>query len=112
MKPEQYNEAIASMYLFDRIKKAKNVPATFLSKNFVKQTIFNLDYDTCDGEEIIYYDNDLETTTFLYSKLSASYKIVDTVKFFKYIDVAIENIGYNCIKINWRIIKSFKIKFV
>ena len=100
LKPEQYSEGIASMYLCDRIKKSKNVPASFLSKNFSKQTILNLDYTTCDGEEIIYYDNDLETTTFLFSKLSASYKIVDTVKFFKYIDVAIESVGYNCVKQN------------
>ncbi len=100
LKPEQYSEGIASMYLYDRIKNNKNTPATFLSKNFIKQTIINLDYDTCDGEEIIYYDNDLETTTFLFSKLSAVFKIIDTVKFLQYIDVAIENVGYNCVKQN------------
>ena len=53
LKPEQYSEGIASMYLYDRIKNSKNAPATFLSKNFIKQTILNLDYDTCDGEEIM-----------------------------------------------------------
>ncbi len=100
LKPEQYSEGIASMYLYDRIKNSKNVPATFLSKNFIKQTILNLDYDTCDGEEIIYFDNDLETTTFLFSKLNAVFKIIDTVKFLQYIDVAIENVGYNCVKQN------------
>ena len=98
LNPDQYDEYLSNIYLYDRISKSENLPSNFLSKNYSKLTVLNLDYETCDGEEINYYDYDLETATFLYSKLNVAFKVVDTIKFFKYIDVAIENLGYYSIK--------------
>lgn len=94
----QYNEYIANLYLCDRISKSKNVYNGFISKNYDRETVFNLDYVTCEGEEIIYFDTDLGTTTFLHTKINVSFKVSDTIKFFRYVNVAIENIGFNSVK--------------
>lgn len=97
VKPEHYTEKLAKIYLFNKIKSATDYKDGFISKSFENLTCVNLNYQTCDGEEIIYYDTDVEAVTFLIAKIFAKLKIFDTVKLLKKLDLVITDVGYNTV---------------
>ncbi len=97
LTPEQYTEEMAIKYLIGKTRSSKDYVEGFLTKSFENQLVFNGKYETCDGEEVIYYDNDVQTVTFLMARITASFKVYDTIAFFKKLDVAVSNIGYNAI---------------
>lgn len=97
LKPEQYEEELAKCYLENRLKNDKDTASGFLRKSFDESIVFSMYYDTRNGEQIFYYDKDIETTTFLVSKFEISLKVKSVIQLFKKLDISISMFGYNAL---------------
>ncbi|MBR6737950.1 MAG: hypothetical protein IKL82_06325 [Clostridia bacterium] len=92
---KQYTNELAEKYLVARIKESKNFVPSFLDRSYDNKLVFNINYQTCDGEEVIYFDSDIETVTFLFAKIDLSFKVLDVIATFEKFDIGVEHIGYN-----------------
>lgn len=95
LKPEQYEEEMAKHYLTNRIQEDKDTVSGFLRKSFDENLVFSIYYDTRNGEQIFYYDKDIQSTTFLVSKFDISFKVNSVIKLFEKLDVSISMFGFN-----------------
>lgn len=95
LKPEQYEEELAKHYLLNRLQEDKDTTPGFLRRSFDESLVFSMCYDTCNGEQIFYYDKDINATTFLISKFEISFKVNSVVELLKKLDVSVSMIGYN-----------------
>ena len=98
LKPEQYDEEMAGRFLYNSITSTKDYDTDFIKRSFDESLILNIIYKTHDGEQILYYDNVLEVSTFLIADIQYSFKINSIISFFKKMDVSISMLGYNSIK--------------
>jgi len=95
LKPEQYEEEMATHFLMRMLEEDKDTVSGFVRKSFDENLVFSIYYDTRNGEQIFYYDNDLHSTTFLVSKFDISFKVNSVVKLLKKLDVSVSMFGYN-----------------
>ncbi len=95
LKPEQYDEELAKHFLIERLKEDKDTTAGFVRKSFDENLVFSMYYDTRNGEQIFYFDKDIQSTTFLVSKFDISFKVNSVVKLLKKLDVSVSMFGYN-----------------
>ena len=97
LDPEQYTEEFASFYLYNKIRKSKNFTDNFIRISYDENLIVNVLYQTCDGEQIFYYDKELQAPTFLIVKLQVSFKVKSIIQFFEKLDLSVAMLGYNSI---------------
>ena len=97
LDPKQYDEEMASKFLYQSITANKEYKGSFIKRSFDESLILNVFYKTHDGEQIFYYDSELEVPTFLIANIQFSFKIESVVTFFKKMDVSISMLGYNSI---------------
>ena len=97
LAPSQITDELAKIYIERKLLADDNGPKGFLTKDFNENFIFNVNYETCDGEQIFYYDEELKLSTFLVAKLAVSFKADDILSFLKKLDISVSMIGYNSI---------------
>lgn len=97
LTPEQYEEDICKKFLIKKIESQLTQGDNFIQKSFNGNIVFNTTYQTFDGEQVFYFDNELQVSTFLIAKILVSFKIIDTPAFIKMVDVDVCSIGYNSI---------------
>ena len=97
LTPSQYSQESAGIYLNYKITKVDGGKDGFITRSLDGKIVFNERYETCDGEQIFYYDCDLRSQLYLVAKLEVSFKTLDAVKLLKKWDVDIRYIGYNTI---------------
>ena len=94
LKPEQYTQDYAKSYFYKKVENSDGYNPSFLGKSYEDEITLTVNYETYSGEEVIYFDNDIQTITHLETKLSVKFKVLDIVALFKKLDIAITNIGY------------------
>ena len=65
----QYTEELAELFFVRRVLDNKECFGGFVGKSYDDKILLNLNYRTCDGEEVIYFDSDIETMTFLFANV-------------------------------------------
>lgn len=97
LNPEQYEEELCKLFLTKKIEKQTPQNVNFMYKSFNGNIVFDVAYQTFDGEQVFYFDKELQVSTFLVAKILTSFKILDTANFIKMIDVDVCDVGYNTI---------------
>ena len=104
---EQYTDSLAQTYIRGRLKSdsAKNKKAGVktndgitLQKSLDEKNVFNYTYATPDGDELFYYDNEIEIPLALKSSIKVSLKLVDAIAFIDKVDTHITQLGEKKIK--------------
>ena len=94
----QYTEELAELFFVRRVLDNKECFSGFIGKSYDDKILLNLNYRTCDGEEVIYFDSDIETMTFLFANVDFTFKVTSVLNLFKKLDVGINHFGFNAIK--------------
>ena len=101
LTPEQYDEEMANNFLYTVLAKSykQNVKAKdneqFIGRSYDESLVLNVLYQTHDGEQIYYYDNQLEVPTFLIANIQFSFKVNSAISLFRKLDTSLTMIGYN-----------------
>ena len=99
---EQYNDELASIYLSFRLntkKDGRDTNATETSKWFTTHNsvdgkiIINYNYVTPNGEELFYFDNELQVPASLKSNFKISLKVKHALTFIEKIDMDVAQLG-------------------
>ena len=105
VKKEQYTDKITQMYLHYRLTMNKDKSAKQATKNNIsvqksidEKIIFNYSYTTEEGEELSYYDNELNIPLSLKSNFKISIKLEDSLCFINKMDLHITQLGEHKIK--------------
>ena len=95
LSPAQRTEEFAKEFLEKKILSEEKREPGFFKKSFDESFVLNVGYQTCDGEQIFYYDEELQLSTFLVAKLNVAFKVESVLEFFKKLDVSVCMVGYN-----------------
>ena len=101
LTPEQYDEEMANKFLYNVLVKSykQNVKSKdneqFISRSYDESLVLSILYQTHDGEQIYYYDNQLEVPTFLIANIQFSFKVNSAISLFRKLDTSLTMIGYN-----------------
>lgn len=99
---EQYNDELAQMYLSHRLNtknESKDINPAESSKWFTTHNsvddkiILNYNYVTPNGEELYYFDNELQVPVSIKSNFKISLKIKHAVTFIEKIDMHVTQLG-------------------
>lgn len=102
LKKEQYTDELASIYLAYRLSLRKDGREQFsdeTSKWFTSHTsvdgkiVLNYNYVTPNGEELYYYDNELQVPNALKSNFKITLKIKHALTFIEQIDMHVTELG-------------------
>lgn len=108
LKKEQYTDELAQIYLEERLKtktSSKNTAATeeknlkiSIQKSLDNKLIFVYSYVTPEGEELCYYDHELQVPSSIRSSIKLSLKLESAVAFIEKMDTHITQLGERKIK--------------
>lgn len=102
LKREQYTDELATIYLSYRLSLRKDGREDFseqTSKWFTTHTsvdgkvVLNYNYVTPNGEELYYFDNELQVPSALKSNFKISLKIKNALTFIEQIDMHVTELG-------------------
>ncbi|MBR2613985.1 MAG: SPFH domain-containing protein [Clostridia bacterium] len=103
---KQYTNELAQLYLEYRLNESSKKPnkvdevngLLIAQKSMDNKVVLNYSYATNDGEELYYYDNELEVPASIKSYFKATLKIVDALALIKKLDLHITQLGENKVK--------------
>lgn len=105
LKRSQYKDDIAQLYLFQRFAngegkadKSAGVQKILVRKSFEEKVILTYSYITDAGDDIYYYDKELDVPVSLKSSLMLTLKIDDALKLIDKLDIHITQLGEHRIK--------------
>ncbi len=87
MTDENNDNAILSLCLQKGLIEEKRLANFAPMYSFTNQIVMNMNYETAVGEEIVYHDKLLDLPTSLVVRATMNFKILDTYKFMKFLDV-------------------------
>ena len=96
----QYTPTRTERYLKKKIKDSKEYQEGFLREGFDQKLVMEVGYETCEGEQLFYFDNSLKTQLFLVADVRVCFKFDDALKLMKKLDVDVKSIGYNIVHKN------------
>ena len=99
----QYTDAFAQIFLYGRLTEetragkrraeAKSDLKTVVQKSFDDKIVLSYAYATPDGEEVCYFDKDLQLPLSFKASAKISLKIVDAIKFIEKMDTHVTQLG-------------------
>ncbi len=95
---EQYTEDLAKIFVYSKLTEGNEEFNGFCQKAFDENILLSVVYKTCDGEQLFYFDPELEISTYLIVNLGVSLKIKSPVEFLKKMDVSVTMFGYNAVR--------------
>ncbi len=95
---EQYTEDLAKIFVYSKLTEGNKEFNGFCQKAFDENILLTLAYKTCDGEQLFYFDPELEISTYLIVKLGVSFKITNSIEFLKNMDLSVTMFGYNAVR--------------
>ena len=108
LKKEQYTDELAQIYLEARLKTkapSKNATSTeeknlkiSVQKSLDEKLVFVYFYVTPDGEELCYYDHELQVPSSIRSSIKLSLKLESALAFIEKMDTHITQLGEKKIK--------------
>ena len=105
LKKEQFTNELAQMYLSYRFehndkKDTKNVKkdAVLVQKSIDDKLVFIYSYVTPEGEELNYFDNELNIPLSLRSSFKISLKLDDAIRLINKLDLHVAHLGENKIR--------------
>ena len=97
----QYDEDMANGFLYGMLTRSngrtKELNDQFICRSFDESLVLNVLYETHDGEQIFYYDNQLEVPTFLIANIQFAFKVNSVLKLFEKLDTSLSMIGFNTV---------------
>ena len=96
LKREQYTDETAQIYLDKRLaekESAESAKTLTSQKSLDNKLMFVFSYVTPEGDELYYYDRELQVPASVKSSLKMSFKVVDGVKFIDKLDTHITQLG-------------------
>ncbi len=108
LKKEQYFDEIAQAYIYNRLISPANLKrgasadsecmSFVVQKTFDEKTLLTCLYATPEGDELLYFDNQLGIPLSLKSAVKFTLKIADAVRMIEKIDLDVAYLGENKIK--------------
>lgn len=101
----KHTSELAELYLHERLKedmsvlisKNKNDMSLIIRKSYDGRLVFTVPYKTLNGEEVNYFDNELQMPAPLISNVQFSIKLDDALIFFRKLDIAVSLLGLNSV---------------
>ena len=113
----QYTNGLAQIYLWGRLTKsektkkgAKEFSFISLNKSLDDKIVFNYSYVSPDGDELFYFDKELDIPLAIKSSIKLTIKLQDAVALIEKLDTHVTQLGENKIKatINDLVASSYK----
>ena len=104
LKKEQYTDAFAQKFLLfrlneiDKYNKQTKTDAVSIQTSLDDKVLLNYTYASQDGDEVDYFDNELEVPISLKYSFKATLKIINAITLINKLDLHITQLGKNKIK--------------
>ncbi len=104
LKKEQYTDEFAQMFIAKRMESSQKSaeeenPSIVVQKSLDNKLVLNYYYVSPAGDEIYYFDNELQVPTSLKSKLKVTMKLVDAVSLINKLDKDLSYLVGDVIKV-------------
>ena len=96
LDPKQYRDDIAQLFIIELLKDPKfekdSEPLIRTYLSYDKKIVIPYDYQTQKGDEIYYFDSELQVPASLVSSFKSTVKIENPVEFIKMLDVDVKSL--------------------
>lgn len=95
LEKKQYSEKLCRSFLGAILKETSKTKKNIILNSYYsyeEKIVVEIFYETCKGEEVYYYDNELKVPVSLASKYKVTFRIEDSEAFIKMMDTSVQQI--------------------